>query len=222
VGFVAGPDLELDAIDFIDRQIGAGAQGGVVLTSDTVTYPSGLEDSDAPDEMVPFVTVSLTAAGATIAAAVLLARGGFGARYPWEPEYEGDEAPEVGYEVANCRIALDEPSPAVSSEAPGLDLPLDIIAAAEPVPAADSVGDPCIEWVVTITGREDGRPVFGRPALSIRVRVGPRGNVELAGEVDGSEPPAIVADEGPHGVYVFLQGPPASWDEVSAPWPAPT
>jgi hypothetical protein len=226
VGFVAGPDIDPDAVDLLDRQIPAGRVGAVNLTSDTATYPSGLEDSDSPVFQVPFLTVALTSAGATLVEVSLLAVARFGAYHPAQLEDEGDEVPaDTGYEIAECRIAPDEPGPSVSSAAPAFDLasfPLDIAAAADPSPVADGHGNPAIEWVVTIAGREEGVALYGRLDLRIWVRVGPGGNVELVNHSDGSDPPATVSDGGPHGVYVFLQGPPAQWSEVSATWPTPT
>jgi hypothetical protein len=127
----------------------------------------------------------------------------------YEPLYVGEEA-QVGYEVANCQIALGEPQ---FHEIPGMpfggrleEFPLDITASADPTPVEDSEGNPAIQWVMTIKSRSENILLYGKPDLTIWALVGPRGNVELVNQLDRSEPDATVHPSGTLGIYVFVPG----------------
>jgi hypothetical protein len=146
MGFIEGAGLVLTAIEFIEHHAAAGGEGGVNATSDKVTYPMGLDHSDAPHHMVPFLTVVLTPDGENnVAEAPLLAVANYGALGTYSPETVGVEPEQIRYEVANCQIAVSETKfYPMWGYAPVEALPLDIVASADPTPVDDSEGNPSI------------------------------------------------------------------------------
>jgi hypothetical protein len=211
MAFAETATLVLTAIEFIAQQASAGSEGGVNATSDKVTYPQGLDHTDAPHLMVPFVTIVLTPDGEhNVAEVPLMAVANFGALGTYEPQYVGQEG-RTGYEVANCQIALGEPQfhSILGWGNPHLDeFPLDITASADPTPVEDSEGNPAIQWVMTIKSRSENILKYGKPDLTIWARVGPRGNVELVSQLDRSEPDVTVDERGSLGIYVWARGGP--------------
>lgn len=209
MGFVAGAGLVLSAIDFIAKHAESGSDRGVEVKSDKVTYPQGLPHSDAPHELIPFMTIVLTPNGDhNLVEVPLLAAANYGGLGQFQPEYVGDEEKETGLEVANCQIQLGKTAFHRMMTIELDHFPLEVIASADPTPAKDKEGNPAVQFTVEVRGATDNPSWYGKLDVTLWVLVGPRGNVELVNELDRSDPAVTIDERGE--VFVFIRGP-LSW-----------
>jgi hypothetical protein len=190
--------LVLTAIEFINRQL-SKSSAGVTLTSDEVTYPQGLEATDAPYQQVGFTSIFfynpvLGAPEPVMTHVQLWASAHFAGLAP------GADDEEV-LEIANCKIELVEPTNSTDFR-PSLE----IHAEAQPTPVLDSRGIPGIEWETTIKGEHNG--LGGRMDVTFRAVIGADGTVELQGSpTDRSNPDITYGVYAGHGVALEAKWP---------------
>jgi hypothetical protein len=190
--------LVLTAIEFIGRQL-SKTSAGVTLTSDEVTYPQGLESTDAPYQQVGLTSIFfynpvVGASEQVMTLVQLWASAHFAGLAP------GADDEEV-LEIANCKIELVEPAYNTDFRPT-----LAIHAEAQPTPVQDSRGLPGIEWEMSIKGEHSG--VSGHMDVTFRVVIGADGTVELQGSPTDRSNPDVTC-----GVY------PGYGVAVEARWP---
>jgi hypothetical protein len=190
--------LVLTAIEFINRQM-SKSSAGVTLTSDEVTYPQGLEATDAQYQQVGFMSIFFHNPVPYAPEPVMtLVQLWASAHFAGLARSADDE--EV-LEIANCKIELAEPTYSTDFR-PSLELH----AEAQPTPVLDSRGIPGIEWEMSVSGEHSG--LGGRMDVTFRAVICADGTVELQGwPTDRSNPDITYGVYPGHGIALEAKWP---------------